>query len=97
MRPPQQAEEERHDGVGDLLCPRGVNVNEAEAEVGGKGGVDGAVCGAKAEDDLIRAEAPLGGAWEVREGVQDNGSGRLNLPICQAAEGNVLDAGDAGQ
>lgn len=32
----EQAEEERHDGVGDLLGPVGVDVDEAEAQVGGE-------------------------------------------------------------
>ena len=38
-----------------------------ETEVDGEGGVDGA----KAKDELTRAEAVLGGAWEVGEGVED--------------------------
>ena len=38
-----------------------------KTEVGGEGGVDGA----KAKDELTRAEAVLGGAWEVGEGVED--------------------------
>ena len=43
-------------------------MEEAETEVGGKGGVDGA----KAKDELVKAEAVLGGAWEVGEGVEDS-------------------------
>ena len=42
-------------------------MEEAETEVSGEGGVDGA----KAKDELVRAEAALGGAWEVGEGVED--------------------------
>lgn len=39
----QEAQEERHDGVRDLLGAVGVDVDEAEAELGGRGGVRGAV------------------------------------------------------
>jgi len=35
------SDEERHDGVSDLLDTRGVNVDKVEAEVSDKGGVDG--------------------------------------------------------
>jgi hypothetical protein len=96
MRPAQQAKEERHDRVSDLLGPRGVDVDEAEAEVGGESGVNGAVGGAEAEDELVGAEAALSGAWEVREGVEENGGRRLDLPLGQAAERHVLHACHAG-
>ena len=46
-------------------------MDEAETEVGSEGGVDRAVDGAKAKDELVRAEATLGGAWEVGERVED--------------------------
>ena len=46
-------------------------MEEAETEVGSEGGVDGVVDGAKAKDELVRAEAELGGVWEVGEGVED--------------------------
>ena len=69
MSPSQQPKEESHNRIGDLLCSRGIHVEEVETEVGGEGGVDGAVSGAKAKDDLVRAEAALGGAWEVGVGV----------------------------
>ena len=46
-------------------------MDEAETEVGSEGGVDRAVDGAKANDELVRAEATLGDAWEVCEGVED--------------------------
>ena len=46
-------------------------MEEAETGVGGEGGVDGAVDGAKAKDELVRAEAAQGDAWEVGEGVED--------------------------
>ena len=42
-------------------------MEESKTEVGGEGGVDGA----KAKDELTRAEAALGGAWEVVKGVED--------------------------
>ena len=40
----------------------------AETKVGDEGGVDGA----KAKDELVRAEAVLGDTWEVGEGVEDD-------------------------
>ncbi|KAG2384013.1 Plant cysteine oxidase [Vigna angularis] len=43
VRAAEEAEEEPHDGVCDLLGARGVDVDKAKAEVSGKGGVDGAV------------------------------------------------------
>ena len=46
-------------------------MEEAETEVGSEGEVDGVIDGAKAKDELVRAEAMLGGAWEVGEGVED--------------------------
>lgn len=52
-----------------------------EAEVNGEGGVDGSVGGAEAENELPGAETALGGAWEEREGVEDDGGGRLNLRL----------------
>ena len=42
-------------------------MEEAETEVGSEGGVNGA----KAKDELVRAKAELGDAWEVGEGVED--------------------------
>ena len=56
-------------------------MEEAETEVRGEGGVDGAVGGAKAKDELVWAEAALGGAWEVGEGVEYDGGGRLDFAI----------------
>ncbi|KAG2390711.1 uncharacterized protein HKW66_Vig0253510 [Vigna angularis] len=43
VRAAEEAEEEPHDGVCDLLGARGVDVDEAKAEVSGNGRVDGAV------------------------------------------------------
>lgn len=68
-----------------------------EAEVDGEGGVDGAVGGAEAEDELPGAEAALGCAWEEREGVEDDGGGGFDLGVGEAGEGHVLDHGGAGQ
>ena len=33
---------------------------------------EGGVNGAKAKDELVKAEAVLGSAWEVGEGVEDS-------------------------
>ncbi|EXB80315.1 hypothetical protein L484_025171 [Morus notabilis] len=50
-----------------------------------------------AEDELVRAEAALGGARKVREGVEENGGGGLDLHDNEAREGDVLDNGDPGE
>ena len=71
MSPSQQPKEESQNRIGDLFCFRGIHVEEVEIEVGGEGGVYGAVDGAKAKDELVRAEAVLGDAWEVCKGVED--------------------------
>ena len=71
MSPSQQPKEESHNCIGDLFCSRGIHVEEAETEVGGEGGVDRAIDRAKVKDELVRAEAALGGAWEVGKGVED--------------------------
>ena len=63
MSPSQQPKEESHNRIGDLFCSRGIHMEEAETE----GGVDEA----KAKDELVRAKAALGSAWEVGEGVED--------------------------
>lgn len=97
VRAAEEAEEERHDGVGDLLGARGVDVDEAKAEVSGEGGVDGSVGGAEAEYEVVGTEAALGGAREVGKGVQEDRGSRLDLAFGEAAEGNMLDAGDAGE
>lgn len=65
--PPEQREEEGHDGVGDLLVAGGVDVEDSEAELGGEGGVGVAVGGAEAEEEAAGAEAALGGAGEEGE------------------------------
>lgn len=99
MRPPEQAQDQGHDRVRDLLGPGGVHVDEAEPELGGEGGVDGAVGGAEAEDELVGAEAALGGAGEEGEGVEEDGGGGVDGAVGggEAAEGDVLDGGDAGE
>lgn len=97
MSPTQQAEEERHDSVSNLLSSRCVNVDESEPEVSSKCGVHSAVGGAETENELVRPEPALGGAWEVREGVNEHRGGGLDLAVREAAERYVLDAGDAGE
>ena len=53
MRPAQQAKDESHHGVSDLLGSRGINVDETETKVRGESGVDCAVGRAEAEDELV--------------------------------------------
>ena len=65
----QQAEDERHNRVCDLLSAGGVDVDKPEAKVGGECRVDGAVGRVEAEDELVGSEVALGCAWEVCEGV----------------------------
>ena len=95
--PAEEAEEEGHDGVSDLFGPAGVNVDEAEAKVGGEGGVDGAVGGAKAEDELPRTEAALGGPGDERKGVEDDGGSGLDPAIGEGGEADVLHPCCAGE
>ena len=71
MSPSQQPKEESHNRIGDLFYSRGLHVEKAEIEVDGEGGVDRVVDRAKVKDELVRAEAALGGVWEVGEGVED--------------------------
>jgi len=63
----EEAEDERHDGISNLFSSGNVHVDQPEAEIGGKGGVDGAVGGAEAEDELPWLKPALGGPWEERE------------------------------
>lgn len=93
----EEAEEQGHHGVGDLLGAGGVYMDEAKAEVGGECGIDGAVGGAEAEDEVVGAEAALGGAWEISERVEEDGGGGLDLAVGETAERDVLDGGDAGE
>ncbi|KAG1362367.1 hypothetical protein COCNU_10G005860 [Cocos nucifera] len=93
--PKEEAEEKGHDSVGDLLSAAGVDMNEAEAEVGGEGGLDGAVCATEAEDELPGADAALGSAGKEGEGVDEDGGGGLDPAIGEVGEANVLDGGDA--
>lgn len=76
----EEAEEERHDGVGYLLGAVGVDVDQAEPELRGHGGVRGAVGGTEAEDQLPGAEPPLRGAREERERGEEHGGGGLDAP-----------------
>lgn len=98
MRTPQKPEEQRHDGVSNLLSTRHIDMNEAaEAEVGSECGINGAVRGAEAEDELPWTKPALGGAWEEGEGVEEDSGGGLDPSLGEAAERNVFDGGDAGQ
>lgn len=97
MGPAEEAKEEGHDGVGDLVGAGGVDVDETQSEVGGEGGVDSAVGGAEAEEEVGGAEAALGGAGEEREGVEEDGGGGLDLAGGEVGEGDVVDGGDAGE
>lgn len=72
-------------------------MDEAETEVSGEGGVDGAVGRAEAEDEVVVAETALGGAGEVGEGVEEDGGGGLDLAVGDAAERNMFDGGEAGE
>ena len=97
MSPTEQAEEESHDGISNLLSTRRIDMDEAETEVSGEGGVDGAVGGAETEEELPGAEAALGGTGEVREGVDEDRCGGLDLALGKAGERNVLDGSDVGK
>jgi len=46
---------------------------------------------------VIGTETALGGAREVDERVEEDRGGRLDLAFGEAAEGNMLDEGDAGE
>lgn len=95
--PAEEAEEEGHDGVGNLLGAAGVDVDQAETKVCGEGGIDGPVGGAEAENELPGAEAALGGAGEEGEGVDEDGGGGLDPAVSEAGEADVLDGSDAGE
>lgn len=96
MRPAKQAEEEGHNSIGNLLGAADIDVEEAiKAEISSKGRIDRAVGGAEAEDELPGAKTALGGPREEGEGMEENGSGRLDPGVCEATERNVLDGGDA--
>lgn len=97
VRAAEQAEDERHDGVGDLLGAAGIDVDEPEAELGGEGRVHGAVGGAEAEDELPGLEAALGGAGEEGKGMEEDSGGGLDPAVGDAGERDVLDGRDAGE
>jgi hypothetical protein len=86
----EEAEEERHDGVGDLLGAVGVDMDEAEAELGGRSGVGGAVGGAEAEQELPWAKPALRGAWEEGERGEQHGGGGLDAARGERGEWRVL-------
>ncbi|KAH7534033.1 hypothetical protein FEM48_Zijuj04G0194700 [Ziziphus jujuba var. spinosa] len=80
-----------------FLGTRGVNVDKVEAEVSSKSRIDGAIKRAEAEDELVKMEMALGGMWEVGEGMEEDGKGRLDLAIGESAERDVLDGCNVGQ
>ena len=90
VRAAEEPQEERHDGVGDLLGAVGVDVDEAEAELGGRGGVRGAVRGAEAEQELPGAEPALRGAREEGERGEEDGGGGLDAARGERGERRVL-------
>ena len=75
----EEAEEERHDGVRDLLGAVGVDVDETEAELRGRCGVRGAVGGSQAEQQLPRPEPALRGAREEGQRGEEHGRGGLDV------------------
>jgi hypothetical protein len=93
----EEAEEQCHDGVGNLLGAGGVDMDKAEAEVRGESRINGAVGGAEAKDEVIRAEAALGGAGKIGKGVEEDGSGGLDLAVGEATERDMFNGGDAGE
>lgn len=72
-------------------------MDEPKPKVSGQSRVDRTVGGAKAENELVRTEPALGGAWEVSEGVEENGGSGLDLTIGDATKRDVLDDRDAGE
>lgn len=69
----EEAKEEGHDGIDDLLGEAGINVDDVEVKFSGEGRVNGLVGGAEVEDELPRAEVVLGGAGEEGKGVHKDG------------------------
>lgn len=94
MSPTEQAEDERHDSISDLLGSGGINMDELETEVGSQGRIDSAVSRAEAENKLVGAESALGGTWKERERMEKNSGGCLDLAIGEATEWEVLDGCD---
>jgi hypothetical protein len=86
----EETEEERHDGIGDLLGAVAVDVDEAEAELGGRGGVGGAVGGAEAEQELPGAESALRNAREEGKRGEQHGGGGLDAAGREDGERRVL-------
>jgi hypothetical protein len=95
--PAEQAEDERHDGVGDLLGAVGVDVDEAEAQVGGRRRVGRAVRGAETEQQLPGPQPALRGAREEGEGGEQHRGGGLDAAAGDGGERHVLHRGHARQ
>ena len=72
-------------------------MSEAETQVGSEGGVDGAVRGAEAKDELPGAETALGSAGEENEGVKEDNCRGLDTAAGTAGEADVLHNGRAGE
>ena len=51
----------RYDSVRSLLGAQGVDVDKVESKVSGEDGVEGVVGGVEVEDEMVGAEAVLGG------------------------------------
>ncbi|KAM2165041.1 hypothetical protein ACFX1R_039235 [Malus domestica] len=71
--------------------------SKLDTEVSAQGRVDCTVGRAKAEDELVGAEAALGCSWVLREGLEEHGGGGLDLTFREATERFVLNSGDASQ
>jgi len=95
--PAEQAEDERHDGVGDLLGAVGIDVDEAESQVGGHRRVGRAVRGAEAEQQLPGPQPALRGAREEGEGGEQHRGGGLDAARGDGGERHVLHRGHARQ
>lgn len=94
---PEKSKNECHHSISNLLGARNIHMDQSEAEIGGECGVDGAIGGTEAENQLRGAEAALGGAWEERERVEQHGGGGLDSAIGKAVESDVRDDGDSGE
>jgi hypothetical protein len=45
----------------------------------------------------VRTESALSCSWKIREGMEENGGGGLDLTIGDAAERDVFDTSNAGE
>jgi hypothetical protein len=87
----EEAEEECHDGVGNLLGAIGVDMEEAEAELGGHDGINNAVEGGEAEQHLRGAESlALRDSREEGEREEQHGDYVLDTAGRERGEHNIL-------